>query len=109
MNREEIGYMPTKANNGSNTLIAALYHWGAHLMGAILVIGIVLQFIKAAAGEDASLLPAWPTIALIGLWAVPVLSLTIAGVNWVARDRRDWTGWMAIGISVFLTSLWILK
>lgn len=101
--------MSTKATNGSNTLIAALYRWGARLMGAILVIGIVLQFIKTATGHDTSLFPAWSTFALIGLWAVPVVSLTIAGVNWVARDRRDWTGWMAIGISVFLSSLWILK
>lgn len=97
------------SNNGSNSLIAALYHWGARLMGAILLIGIVLQFVKTATGKDMSLFPAWSTFALIGLWAVPVVSLTIAGVNWVARDRRDWTGWMAIGISVFLSSLWILK
>ena len=101
--------MPTTPTNGSNALIAALYHWGARLMGAILVIGIVLQFVKTVAGEDVSLIPAWSTIALIGLWAVPVLSLTIAGVTWVVRDSRDWTGWMAIGISVFLSSLWILK
>lgn len=97
------------SNNGSNSLIAALYHWGARVMGAILLIGIVLQFVKTATGKDTSLFPAWSTFALIGLWAVPVVSLTIAGVNWVARDRRDWTGWMAIGISVFLSSLWILK
>lgn len=101
--------MPSTPTNGSNTLIAALYHWGARLMGAILVIGIVLQLVTSVSGAGAYLIPAWSTVALIGLWAVPVISLTIAGVSWVARDRRDWTGWMAIGISVFLSSLWILK
>jgi hypothetical protein len=101
--------MPMTPTNGSNSLIAALYNWGARLMGAILLIGIGLQVLKSVTAASDSLIPVWSSIALIGLWSVPVLSLTIAGVNWVVRDRRDWTGWMAIGISVFLSSLWILK
>lgn len=96
-------------NANPNGLIAFMYHWGARLMGMILVFGIVLQFAQAVSGSAGSMVPMWSNFALIGLWAVPVISLTVAGVAWVARDRRDWTGWMAIGISAFLSSLWILK
>lgn len=101
--------MTNTPNANPNGLIAFMYHWGARLMGLILVFGIVLQFAQAISGSPGPMTLIWSNIALIGLWAVPVISLTVAGVAWVARNRRDWTGWMAIGIGVFLSSLWILK
>lgn len=97
----------------SNAIIASLYNWGARAMGTILVIGIVLQFVGAALGPDRGmpldLARFWPAMALIGLWIVPVLALTLSGLAWVSRNRRDWAGWMAIAVGVFLSSLWALK
>ena len=107
-----MGNEPSMSNPPSanpDGLIAFMYHWGARLMGMILVFGIVLQMMRVISQTSVYLALVWANIALIGHWAVPVIALTIAGIAWVAGNRRDWTGWMAIGIGVFLSSLWVLK
>jgi hypothetical protein len=101
--------MTDTPNTNPNGLIAFMYHWGARLMGMILIFGIILQVVQSISGGNGSMILMWSSIALIGLWAVPVISLMVAGAAWVTRDRRDWTGWMAIGIGMFLSSLWVLK
>lgn len=105
--------MPVGANAEQNAIIAFLYHWGARLTGAILLIGIAIQVTGVFGGKDSMrlerLMTGWPHVALIGLWLVPVMCVTITGCVWVARDRWHWTGWIAIGIGLFLSSLWILK
>lgn len=99
--------------DGRNSMIASLYLWGARVMGGILLIGVLLQFILLVSGSGAiapsGVFALWPNLALIGLWAVPVLSITIAGCAWVIHDRRDGAGWLAVVIGVFLASLWFLK
>lgn len=95
----------------TNALIARLYKFGAYGAGAILILGVVAQLLKRVGVSGRSILldiaASWPTIAMLALWLVPVLSLSIAGVGWVVRDRRDWSGWIAIGIGAFLSTLWI--
>lgn len=93
-----------------NAIIARLYKFGAYGAGAILLLGVVAQILRRTVGSGTSVIleivTAWPTIAMMALWLVPVLSLSIAGIGWVIRDRKDWSGWMAIGIGVFLSTLW---
>lgn len=103
--------MPQPPSYEANAIIARLYEFGAYGTGAILILGVVAQILKRAVATDNSVIldiaASWPTIAMLALWLVPVLSLSIAGIDWVIRDRRDWSGWMGIGIGVFLSTLWI--
>jgi hypothetical protein len=105
--------MENDTTPNSNTLIASLYLWGARVVGTILLIGVMLRLGWLLVGpenkETTGIFGLWPNLALVGLWVVPVASIAIAGVAWVRRDRRDWTGWLAIVIGVFLTSLWALR
>ncbi len=82
-------------------------------MGGILLVGIAIHVAKILTGTSSGVMGDlgnfWPNLVLIGLSAVPVVSLTIAGLAWVIRDRRDVTGWMAIVTALFLSSLWALK
>ena len=104
---------PISESPDPNVTIASLYRWGARATGVILLGGVVFQFSRLLLGGDHDsvrrLAEFWPGLALISLWTVPVFSLTIAGSVRVVRNRLDWTGWTAIGIGVFLSSLWFLK
>jgi cytochrome c-type biogenesis protein CcmH/NrfF len=100
-------------DTNASAILASLYTWGARLIGGILMVGIIAQaatfFFSFRSESVGQIIAIWPTVSMLGLWAVPVLSLSVAGCTWVMRDRHDWTGWMAIGIGVFLSSLWILQ
>lgn len=88
-----------------------LYSWGGWIIGAALLVVVALQMSRTGTESTVARMDfarRWSTAVLIGLWLVPVLSLLATGVTWVTRNRKDWTGWMAIAISMFLTSLWIL-
>lgn len=105
--------MTTSAQVPTTSPIESLYLWGARCVGAILLIGILLHVARLIAGAsdgvvgDAGRL--WPHLVIISLAMVPVVSLAVAGAVWIARDRRDVAGWMAVTTALFLSSMWVLK
>ncbi len=97
----------------TNNLIAALYLWGSRIAGAVLGVVLIVQFYATSLDpgmvSTAILKQGAASVGLILLWLVPVLALTTSGIAWVRVSSRDLTGWLAIGIGVFLASLWVLK
>jgi hypothetical protein len=79
----------------------------------MLLVGIVFHISQLLVGSADGLLGdlgrIWPEVVLISLAMVPVVSLAVAGVVWVLRNRHDTSGWMAIATALFLSSLWVLK
>lgn len=93
--------------------MAMLYRLGAWLIGSLFLVYLIIRIGRQLAGGSN---PLWDRVigigshvSLVSLWAVPVLALLIGGSVWIRRNRRDWTGWFAVAISLFLTSFWVVK
>lgn len=104
---------PRPSAPASDGIMAMLYHWGARLIGSLLLVYLLMRLVRQSAGGAD---PFWNRaielgshVSLVGLWAVPVLALLIGGSVWIRRNRRDWTGWFAVAISLFLSSFWVVK
>lgn len=105
--------MTTATHDRPTNPIAMLYLWVSRCVGGVLMIGIAIHVAGILFGQTkgvtSNIATVWPTVALLVLATMPVVSLLIAGLVWVLRDRRDLAGWMAVATALFLSSLWALK
>jgi hypothetical protein len=84
---------------------------GTALVAVLLAIAIIRPIIRSTPIETEnpqSVSFTLSSIALLGLWAVPVIGLLVTGIFRVGTRSRVGGGWLAIGIAIVLSVIWFL-